>query len=72
MRFNLPNGVITYDALTNGQRAWASVDDNAIAGLQRAKGNLAIELGTKKYVWNIGNTPMNNVFTALESCATQP
>jgi hypothetical protein len=72
MTFHLPNGVMTYDALTNAQRAWAVVDDGALPGLQRSKGNLTISLGTRKFIWSIGNTSMNNVFTALESCATRP
>ena len=63
---------LTYNALTDGQRARATVDNTAIAGLQRTRGNLAIEVGTRKFVWNVGNVTMDNVFSAIESCATQP
>lgn len=63
-----PQGMMTFDANGNKIRAWARIDTEALAAILELRNVIKVEVGNKRFSWNIGNTSMNDVMIAVESC----
>lgn len=63
-----PSGVLSNDAVTNGQRAWSGLDQLTVDALMKVKGSIVVDLGRNHFVWPIGRTDMTDVFVKMEDC----
>ena len=55
-------------AVTNGERAWATLSLATVEKLMAVGNKIVVSLGSKRYEWTIGKTPMTDVFVAMENC----
>lgn len=68
LTLDLPGGSVSEPAKIVAERTFAIFDGGTIEKLMGVREKIAMTLGTKRYEWTIGNTKMDRVVAALESC----
>ena len=61
-------GSYSFDAKTDGKRAWATIDAGSIDPFMDLKKQIVIDVGGAHYVWQIGATKLEDAFVKLEDC----
>jgi len=59
---------LSYNALTDGSRTWATIDTPGIEAIMSTKGTIRININQTPYSWPIGRTNMEDVLSAVEDC----
>ena len=68
MSIEMPSGTLSFDAVTNGKRSWAPIDQTSIESFMDIRGKVAISVGESNFAWKIGKISMVDVLVAVENC----